>query len=198
MAGTTPIYGLPYPQSSDLVSAYPALGQDLAEDLDGILAAKANYPAGGTNGQALVKSGTDLAWATVGGLFRQIALGSTSTGSSTTSTSYVDTGLSATITPASASNKVLVLVMQNFYVSSGAAGAGMRLLRGSTAVWTPANLQMSQAPIEWMLTQFYLDQPSTTSAVTYKTQMCSQVSGQTVYAQDGNTESLMYLLEVVA
>ena len=40
MAGTTPIYGLPYPQSSDLVSAYPALGQDLAEDLDGILAAK--------------------------------------------------------------------------------------------------------------------------------------------------------------
>ena len=42
MAGTTPIYGLPYPQSSDLVSAYPALGQDLAEDLDGILAAKAN------------------------------------------------------------------------------------------------------------------------------------------------------------
>lgn len=43
MAGTTPIYGLPYPQSSDLVSAYPALGQDLATDLDGILAAKANY-----------------------------------------------------------------------------------------------------------------------------------------------------------
>ena len=42
MAGTTPIYGLPYPQSSDLVSAYPALGQDLATDLDGILAAKAN------------------------------------------------------------------------------------------------------------------------------------------------------------
>lgn len=41
MAGTTPNYGLPYPQSSDLVSAYPALGQDLATDLDGILAAKA-------------------------------------------------------------------------------------------------------------------------------------------------------------
>lgn len=40
MAGTTPIYGLPYPQSGDLVSAYPALGQDLAEDLDDILADK--------------------------------------------------------------------------------------------------------------------------------------------------------------
>jgi hypothetical protein len=65
MAGTTPIYGLPYPQSSDLVSAYPALGQDLAEDLDGILAAKANYPSAGSDGQALVKSGTDTAWASL-------------------------------------------------------------------------------------------------------------------------------------
>ena len=63
MAGTTPIYGLPYPQSSDLVSAYPALGQDLAEDLDGILAAKADYPSGGSNGDLLTKSGTTTAWA---------------------------------------------------------------------------------------------------------------------------------------
>lgn len=42
MAGTTPNYGLPYPQSGDLVSAYPALGQDLAEDLDTILTNKAD------------------------------------------------------------------------------------------------------------------------------------------------------------
>lgn len=63
MAGTTPIYGLPYPQSSDLVSAYPALGQDLATDLDGILAAKADYPSGGSNGNVLTKSGTSTAWA---------------------------------------------------------------------------------------------------------------------------------------
>lgn len=34
MAGSTPIYGLPYPQPSDLVANYPALGEDLAETLD--------------------------------------------------------------------------------------------------------------------------------------------------------------------
>lgn len=34
MAGTTPIYGFPYPESTDLVSAYPALGQTLAEDVE--------------------------------------------------------------------------------------------------------------------------------------------------------------------
>ena len=56
MAGTTPIYGLPYPQSSDLVSAYPALGQDLAEDLDGILAAKADVSSIVAPGLVLVTS----------------------------------------------------------------------------------------------------------------------------------------------
>lgn len=91
MAGTTPIYGLPYPQSSDLVSAYPALGQDLATDLDGILAAKSSlstlttkgdlYVATasatearlgvGTNGQVLTadsSTASGLKWANAGGL----------------------------------------------------------------------------------------------------------------------------------
>lgn len=37
MAGSTPIYGFPYPESSDLVANYPALGQDLAEDIEGVI-----------------------------------------------------------------------------------------------------------------------------------------------------------------
>jgi hypothetical protein len=35
--GTTPIYGFPYPDPSDLVANYPALGQDLAEDIEAVL-----------------------------------------------------------------------------------------------------------------------------------------------------------------
>ena len=34
MAGTTPIYGIPYPESSDLVANYPALGEGLADKLE--------------------------------------------------------------------------------------------------------------------------------------------------------------------
>jgi hypothetical protein len=34
MPGTTPIYGFPYPEPSDLVANYPALGQQLAEDVE--------------------------------------------------------------------------------------------------------------------------------------------------------------------
>jgi hypothetical protein len=37
MAGSTPIYGLPYPQATDLVADYPALGQELAEDIESVI-----------------------------------------------------------------------------------------------------------------------------------------------------------------
>ena len=37
MPGVTPIYGFPYPEPSDLVANYPALGQQLAEDIEDVL-----------------------------------------------------------------------------------------------------------------------------------------------------------------
>lgn len=37
MPGTTPVYGFPYPEPTDLVADYPALGQDLAEDIESVL-----------------------------------------------------------------------------------------------------------------------------------------------------------------
>lgn len=37
MPGSTPIYGFPYPQSADLVANYPALGQELAQDIEAVL-----------------------------------------------------------------------------------------------------------------------------------------------------------------
>lgn len=37
MPGTTPVYGFPYPEPTDLVADYPALGQNLAEDIEAVL-----------------------------------------------------------------------------------------------------------------------------------------------------------------
>jgi hypothetical protein len=37
MAGSTPVYGFPYPEATDLVADYPALGQELAEDIEAAL-----------------------------------------------------------------------------------------------------------------------------------------------------------------
>lgn len=37
MPANTPIYGFPYPLSTDLVANYPALGQELAQDIEAVL-----------------------------------------------------------------------------------------------------------------------------------------------------------------
>jgi len=111
----------------------------------------------------------------------QVVQGTTSTQVSVTTGGYTDTTLTATITPSSASSKILVLVNQAFYtsISSGSQYGGMRLLRGSTVILYPA--EFGGVPIDFGVGLYgnavynrgsinYLDSPATTSATTYKTQ----------------------------
>jgi hypothetical protein len=61
MAGSTPIYGLPYPQASDLVADYPALGEDLAEKLDEKLPSYQSVaPTSPSVGQIWIDSDDDI------------------------------------------------------------------------------------------------------------------------------------------
>jgi len=60
MAGNTPIYGIPYPESSDLVANYPALGEDLAEKLEDKLPTyAATAPTSPNAGQIWIDSDDD-------------------------------------------------------------------------------------------------------------------------------------------
>ena len=100
----------------------------------------------------------------------------------TTSASYVDvTGLSVTITPTSASNRILITGLVNF---GAATDTGFfRLVRDSTAICVgnaagsriQATAQQRNSPdsadAEAASVNF-LDSPNTTSAVTYKIQGC--------------------------
>ena len=100
----------------------------------------------------------------------QVVQATTSTKASTTSTGYSDTGLTASITPSSSSNKILVIISASCY-QAGATGY-LRLLRGSSSnlkdYGYPAGYngleELTYVPIH------YLDSPSTTSATTYKMQ----------------------------
>ena len=81
------------------------------------------------------------AWVAVGGggaggKVLQVVNATYSTSTTITSSSYTDTGLSASITPSSATSKVLVLVSQRLstYRAVGQAGAGYQLLRGATVI----------------------------------------------------------------
>ena len=120
--------------------------------------------------------------------------------------SYIDTGLEATITPTSASNKILVSVFQNGVYKDGSAAAGceIRLLRGSTVIsslskraggdnGTGTAATMSVGTVGNQV----LDTPSTTSATTYKTQFMSASNASTVYVQVYTCDSTIVLQEIV-
>ena len=157
------------------------------------------------------------------GSILQVVEGSSTTQVEVTATSLTDSGLSATITPASASSKILVLVNQIYtiYRHDDDNNGGIVLLRGSTIIgsymknssdkyWGEGmDAQGSGADrienrLRWNFS--YLDSPSTTSATTYKTQ--GAVYGGTddekiTFQRDGGAGgtdggSYMQLIEVAA
>jgi hypothetical protein len=109
----------------------------------------------------------------------------------TSSASLVDvTGLTASITPASASNKVLVLVQVNGSQDVGTCRTYLRLLRGATTInaGDVASLRLPifgslASPADSLLSAsvagMYLDSPATTSSTTYKIQVASAAGSGT-------------------
>jgi hypothetical protein len=127
---------------------------------------------------------TALAAALSYGKLKQVVQGTTSTAYANSTTTMTDTGLSATITPTSATSKILVLVSHNsVFKTSGNAnnGANVNLLRGSTVI-SGSYLNSYSAGtgifnLYSSVQMMYLDSPNTTSATIYKTQMNNVFNG---------------------
>jgi hypothetical protein len=137
----------------------------------------------------------------------QVVNATYSTLSSRSSSTYADTGLTASITPTSASSKILVFVNQ--------AGCGketnnttllLKLLRNSTDL---IEFEKVAGFTNTTATNYfgscstcYLDSPSTTSATTYKTQFASSVNNAIVYLHSalsgGGSVSTITLMEIAA
>ena len=176
-----------------------------------------NRPASPFDGMVVYETDTNVvsvydgaAWATVGpaaaGKFIQVIYGSTQTVTSTSSTTYADTTLTATITPTLDTSSVLVLISQNG-VTKAADGSGeacvqLRLLRGATEIamiakelgFTNTNLYNEVAA-----SIAVLDTPATTSATVYKTEFrqgrFAVASGE---VQSNSARSTIILIEVGA
>jgi hypothetical protein len=116
------------------------------------------------------------------GAVLQVVQGLYTNNFNTTSTSYVDTGLSASITPSSTSSKILVMVSQQGFKADSADSYYYNILRGSTQIGeTRVQIHTtSQSSAGNYLHR--LDSPSTTSSITYKTQVHSD-SGNNIYFQ---------------
>ena len=148
----------------------------------------------------LTLSGTNLTAS--GGKILQVIGASVNTETSSSSTTYADTNLTAAITPASSSNKVLVLVNQNSIGKNSSDNAGkIQLLRGSTALNMFENdfgrNGSTALNIVGGTGYCFLDSPSTTSETTYKTQFaCSVTAASSIFVQHNSTHSSMILMEI--
>jgi hypothetical protein len=232
MANPTTNYGFVLPTSSDLVTDLPADFDVALQGVDtrlkalqpGTTAGDLAYSSAtantntrlaiGTAGQVLtVNSGaTAPEWATPagGGKVLQVVQSLYSTTTTIASTSRADSGLTATITPSSASSKILVIIAQATTVvrSSDAVKGSVYIMRGATDIissdqapgFTFSGSTYAEARVVWNYS--YLDSPATTSAVTYKTQgkVNTTANSGTIYfqLQAADGPSTMILMEIGA
>lgn len=135
------------------------------------------------------------------GAILQVVNASYATQTAVTSTSLVDSGLTATITPSSTSNKVLVLVNQSFGKNAANAAIDANVVRSSTSIltnWLNDAIRTQDATFldPGQSGASVLDTPNTTSAMTYKTMLRNASGTGTVYAQTNNANSTMTLMEI--
>ena len=161
----------------------------------------------GSAGQVLTVAAGVPSWAAPagGGKVLQVIAATYSTQALSSSTSYTDTGLTATITPTSATSKVAVFINLGSLSkesSGGNTGGAVqtKALRGATQIgfiesgYTGDTSRQDFGSISYAI----LDTPATTSATTYKAQFASLVSGQQVRVQTANSTSSIILMEIGA
>ena len=137
----------------------------------------------------------------------QVVNATYSTTATTTSGTFQDTGLSATITPSSSSSKILVIWAINGCYSGTGIGIETNLVRTSTQIVYTENLAAREGTGSADAGSgtsggTYLDSPATTSATTYKCQYRSRNGSSSVTVQfsgsGGTSTSMITLMEIAA
>jgi hypothetical protein len=121
-------------------------------------------------------------------------------------TTFADTGLTLSITPQSATSKVLAIAIQNGCgkeAGNTQSELEVQMLRGATVLGFASGGATNTSSVNYFgsIMLAYLDSPATTSAVTYKTQFRNYVNAASVRVQTGataNPKSMMVLLEISA
>ena len=132
----------------------------------------------------------------------QVVQGSTATAVSNSTSTYADTGLTATITPLFNTSKILVMVAQCGVRKSSADASNrvsLQLLRSATVLDVfAASYAFTTTAINFdgEVSINYLDSPATTSATTYKTQFQNPNNTASVSVQVGTETSTIILMEI--
>jgi hypothetical protein len=158
----------------------------------------------GSTGQVLTVAGGIPSWATPAGGAKvvQIVTAETTTETGNSTNVYSDTTLTASITPTSASNKILVIASHNGVgrtATSSASNVLIKLLRGATEIAGSFYIGETNTALRVYIGSTVItkmDSPATTSATTYKTQFMNGGNAAAAYVQLGSSTSTIVLMEV--
>lgn len=150
-----------------------------------------------------VATATGSATQASAGRVLQVVQGTYSTEVTSSTATYIDTGLTASITPSSSSSKILVLVSQNgIQKRTGNTYMALQLQRSGSSIAqmavTAAGTGTTAINDVGTVSIDYLDSPATTSAITYKTQFNSNGTVAATYVQKDNALSTITLMEISA
>jgi len=139
----------------------------------------------------------------VGGKVLQIVQGTHATQVTTTSSSYVTTNLTASITPSSATSKILVQMtfLGDTGPGSGDHGGDFTIFRNSTDLLTRGGdtyYNNNGLNIGMSVSMNYLDSPNTTSSTSYTAYMKARDSGTTMKSCHNNSTGTVVLMEISA
>ena len=164
------------------------------------MATPTSLPASFTAGQVLTASQMN----NLRGAFRvlQVVQGTTGTLATNATSTYADTGVTATITPSATSSKILVMTSVQYQKSNGNAanGVNIKIVAGASDVTVQVLLGYTNSATVNIgsCSMMNLHSPGTTSAITYKVQFANNFNGGTVYTQSDGSTSSITLMEISA
>jgi len=183
------INGIPYVASGDLVSAYPTVSQDLAQEVSDQLATKLDAAD-----QKII----------------QVVRATDASQRSTTSTSFTDVNLSVTITPTKATSSVylmaFVFVQQNRTTGTDSYGVLQITDNSNNAISGAEATGIGEENYSFSGTTRFrnaasllaVSTPATTSATTYKLRFRSEVATTSTIIRGNASTSQLIAIEVGA
>jgi hypothetical protein len=159
----------------------------------------------GTTGQVLTVSGGVPVWSSPagGGKILQVIQGTSTTFVGSSTTTFIDSGLSASITPSATSSRILILTAQLYAKTSGNSNNRVKtqMVRNSTVIAGMSTDALDTGTAlrnVGFISYHYVDSPNTTSATTYKVQFANDFTSAQVFVNGFPDTSTIILMEIGA